>query len=144
MVAEQSFSNHIRYVVGYHVVTFAILVLNLLWCVTRLFRSFSADAVVTAALAVALLLLFYYAGKFALTVQDRVIRLEMRLRLREVLPPDLVGRIADLSLDQLVALRFASDLEMPDLIRRILAESIHDRTVIKRMVKSWQPDHLRA
>ena len=76
--------------------------------------------------------------------QDRVIRLEMRLRLKEVLSGDLRGRILELTPSQLIGLRFASDAELPDLVREVLANGIQDREVIKRKIRDWQADHLRA
>jgi hypothetical protein len=78
------------------------------------------------------------------TVQDRVIRLEMRLRLRELLPPDLRGRINELSRSQLVALRFASDVELTELVRQVLAGELSKTSDIKVKVKNWQADSLRA
>jgi hypothetical protein len=73
-----------------------------------------------------------------------VIRLEMRLRLRELLPPDLVPRIGELRPRQLVALRFAGDRELPALVRRVLDERLQDSKAIKQMITDWQADHLRA
>lgn len=64
---------------------------------------------------------------FALTVQDRVIRLEMRLRLRELLPAGLQPGIPEFSVSQLVALRFASDAQLPELCATVLERNIHDR-----------------
>ena len=90
------------------------------------------------------LLLFFFARIFALTVQDRVIRLEMRLRMQQVLPADLRARAEEFSVGQLVSLRFASDQELPELCRKVLEEKIEDRKAIKKMVKNWQPDFLRA
>jgi len=81
---------------------------------------------------------------FALSVQDRVIRLEMRLRLAELLPMDLKGQINEFTVAQLVGLRFASNEELPELARRVLQDRITDRTAIKKMVKNWRPDYLRA
>ena len=78
----------------------------------------------------------------ALTVQDRVIRLEMRLRLRGVLPPDLQPNIDALTHRQLVALRFASDAEMPELVRDVLAGKLSTAKEIKMRIKSWQADLL--
>ncbi len=95
-------------------------------------------------MACAFLLLFYYARQFALTVQDRMIRLEMRLRLAKVLPADLAQRIGELTVSQLIGLRFAGDEEIPDLVRKVLTEGIGDRTAIKRMVRNWQGDYLRV
>jgi hypothetical protein len=140
----QSYANHARYVPGYHFVAFSILVLNLVYRVIRLLRHPEHPFLMDLLLAVAFLLIFLYARKFAMTVQDRVIRLEMRSRLARLLPPDLVDRIGELTLDQLVALRFASDGELPELTSKVLAEKIADRKSIKQMVKDWQPDTLRA
>jgi hypothetical protein len=140
----QSFENHARIVPAYHFVTFGILVVNLVWAVYRLIVAFAADTLVTALLSVALLLLFFYARIFALTVQDRLIRLEMQLRLRGLLPPDLLPRAAGLTVRQLIALRFASDAELPDLCRKVLDERIQDQKAIKRLIRNWQEDSLRA
>lgn len=140
----QSFENHTRIVPAYHMVAFPILAINLLWSVYRVIRDLSADAVVSLLLAFALVIIFLFARMFTLTVQDRVIRLEMRLRLEKLLPADLQARIPELTLSQLVALRFASDEELTALTRRVLTENITDRKVIKRMIQKWNPDHLRA
>jgi len=140
----QNYANHARFVPLYHYVTSLILVANLGWSVWGLFRGVSVDAVFAVLVAVALILLFWYLRAFPLAVQDRLIRLEMRLRLAEVLPEDLRGRISDLATGQLVALRFASDAEMPGLVREVLEKGIADRSEIKKKIKDWQPDHLRC
>ena len=77
-------------------------------------------------------------------VQDRVIRAEMRARLKEILPADLRGRIDELNRDQFVALRFASDAEMADLVREVLTNKIVNRDDIKKRIKKWEPDNFRA
>ena len=102
------------------------------------------NSVIGALVALALLLLALYARMFALAVQDRVIRLEMQLRLQNLLPADLRPRIPDFTVSQLVALRFASDAELPDLARKVLAENLQDRKAIKQLIRDWQPDYLRA
>lgn len=84
------------------------------------------------------------ARRFALGVQDRVIRLEERLRLERLLPDDLKGRIGELTTDQLIGLRFASDAEVPGLVRRILAGELADRKAIKQAVGNWRADHQRV
>jgi hypothetical protein len=68
----------------------------------------------------------------------------MRQRLKEILPADLKGRIEELTRDQFVALRFASDAEMPDLMREVLTNNIVNRDEIKRRIKNWVPDYLRC
>ncbi len=147
----QNFANHARILTGFHRVALPLITLNLAWSLYRLNRAFSAGSVFTVvdalsgvALAAALILLFIYARNFALTVQDRVIRLEMMLRLNEFLPTDLRPRISEFTVDQLVALRFASDSELPELARRVLAESLRDRKTIKRLIQNWKPDFLRV
>ena len=119
-----------------------------LYCVVRAFLSDSVfarvDSIVWFLLAVALAILFLYARLFATTVQDRVIRLEMHLRLNQLLPPELRPRIPEFSVAQLVALRFASDVELPELARRVLGEKLTDRKTMKKMIKSWKPGFLRA
>ena len=81
---------------------------------------------------------------YSVKVQDRVIRLEMRLRLAKVLPDDLKGRVMEFTLGQLVALRFASDEELPDLARRVLDEKITSKDTIKKQIKNWQADFHRV
>jgi hypothetical protein len=140
----QNFENHTQLVPGFHFVTLAILVANLGWHIRYLIRSFSADSVISLLLAAGLLLLWYYTRTFPLAVQDRLIRLEMRLRMQQVLPADLRSRIPEFSVGQLIALRFASDAELPVLSRKILDEKLTDRKAIKKLIQNWQPDFLRA
>jgi hypothetical protein len=140
----QNFENHAKTVPLFHYVAFPILALNLFWSIDRLIRHFSAESVLSLLLAVAFLLMFFFARLFALKVQDRVIRLETRLRLQQVLPPDLRGRIPEFEVGQLVALRFAGDAELPELARKVLDEKLTDRSTIKKMIRDWQPDELRA
>jgi hypothetical protein len=141
---NQNFENHGRIVPAYHYVVFPIFTLNLAWSLYRLRHAFSFESVLSVLLAVAFVLLFFYARVFALTVQDRVIRLEMMMRLEQLLPPDLRSRVNEFTLGQLVALRFASDTEVPDLVRRVLMENLTDRKTIKRMIQHWRPDFLRV
>ncbi len=92
----------------------------------------------------ALIALFVFGRNSTLAVQNRLIRLEMRLRLAGLLPPELRSRIPEFTLDQLVSLRFAGDAELPALARKVLDEKLNDRKAIKQLVKDWQADYLRA
>ncbi len=80
----------------------------------------------------------------ALAVQDRVIRLEERLRYAQLFPEDLKARIGDFTIAQIVSLQFASDAELPALARKVLNENLQDRKQIKQMVQNWRADYLRA
>jgi uncharacterized protein DUF6526 len=139
----QSYANHRRYVVGFHVVAFGLLLLNLVYWVYALVRYRTGLQIDGIVVAVALLLLFFYVRIFPLAVQDRVIRLEERLRVAR-LAPDLAPRVDELTTGQCIGLRFACDAELPALARRVLDEGITDREAIKKQVQSWRADDLRA
>ena len=141
---SQSFTNHARLVPGFHYGVIGALSLNFLWSMVRLFRVPGLDAVVGVITAVGLLGLLFYARMFPLRAQDRIIRLEMSLRLASLLPADLRARAASLRPGQLVALRFASDAELPGLVRQVLDENLTDRREIKRRIREWQGDHFRV
>jgi uncharacterized protein DUF6526 len=141
---SQTFKNHARVVPGFHYVLLPLLLFNVVWTTMRLWRHPSSDTAVATLVGVCLVLLALFARMFAMTVQDRVIRLEMQLRLIQLCPPDLAARIPEFSRGQLVALRFASDAELPALARKVLDEKLEDRKTIKKMVKDWKADHLRA
>jgi hypothetical protein len=104
----------------------------------------TAGTVITALVALALIILFLCVRLFANTVQDRVIRLEERLRMATVLPSDLRSRIPEFTKDQLIGLRFAGDAELPALARKVLDEKIANRETIKKLVQDWRADNLRA
>jgi len=140
----QTYENHARLVPAYHIVAFPILALNVLWSLYQLTSRVSAAALIDLLVAIALVILFFAARMFTLTVQDRVIRLEMRLRLERLLPVERHGSIDQLSIDQLVSLRFASDEELPGLVREVLDRNIGNRKQIKQLIKTWTPDYLRA
>jgi hypothetical protein len=80
----------------------------------------------------------------ALRAQDRIIRLEERMRLERLLPPTMKERAAGLTTSQLIALRFASDDEVPDLARRVMDGELHSRADIKRAIRAWRTDDLRV
>ena len=142
--APQNLSNHARYVPGYHFVLSMLLLALLGWQIYFLAIRPSVGTMMGMLLAVTLILMYWYMRVFAVTVQDRVIRLEERLRMDALLPAELKPRIPEFSTQQLVALRFASDGELPALANRVLAEGIADPKAIKAMIKEWRADHLRA
>lgn len=147
-MAEQSYASHRRFVPGYHYVAGGILAINLLWSIYRAFRPAIEgtpvfDRLLGVAVAVALLLLLWYLRVFPLGAQDRVIRLEETLRLQRVLPPDLQPRIGELRRGQLIALRFASDEELPELTRAVLDGKLSTQGDIKKAIRSWRADHFR-
>jgi Family of unknown function (DUF6526) len=142
---EQNYANHGKLVPLFHFFALPVLGLYFLWTCHQLWTShFSIDGFVNVIVAAALLASLFCARLFALAVQDRVIRLEERLRFARLLPADLSARYDEFSISQVVALRFASDAELPGLARKVLDEKLRDRKQIKQMVKNWRADHLRA
>lgn len=142
--STQTYKTHRRLVPGYHFVTLLLLVLYLGWTGAQLVKHPAVGSAITFLFALGVGLLFHYARQFPLAVQDRVIRLEERLRLARLLPADLQGRAEELTPDQLIGLRFAADAEIAALVRKVLAEDIADREAIKRLITTWRPDLLRA
>src|SRR5215813_10527602 len=111
----QNFANHRRFVPLYHFVIFAVFAVNVIWSIVQLVRVPSWTTGLKLAVAASILILYFYTRFFSLPVSDRLIRLEMRLRLKYVLPPALQSRILEFDKDQPIALRFASEAELPDL-----------------------------
>ena len=141
--APQTYANHAKLVPMYHFVGFGLLVVNFGWTGWQLFRAFSAANAVAFLLAIGLFFVFFYARVFALGVQDRVIRLEERMRMERLFDGDLKARIKDFTTEQLIGLRFAPDDELAALARRVLDERIADRKTIKQAVRNWRVDHQR-
>jgi hypothetical protein len=141
---KQTYANHARIVPGYHYAVTGLIVVNAAYRLVMLFNVPGLATLVDLLLALGVAGVAWYARIFALAAQDRVIRLEMRLRLREVLPPDLQPRVAELRPRHLVALRFASDAELPGLVRDVLDGKLKDGRSIKQAIQDWQGDYLRV
>jgi uncharacterized membrane protein YciS (DUF1049 family) len=140
----QTFQNHIRRHPLHQFVMGPIFLLNLVFSGYRLVTEFSVDTVMGLVVAVGLVLLFVFSRVFALGAQDRVIRLEERMRLQALSPDNPRLRINDLTTSQLIALRFASDAELPALAQKVLDDGVADQKSIKRLIKTWRPDHQRV
>jgi len=139
----QNFENHARQIPLFAVGQL-VLMASLIERIVDLRHGISFGSVMDVLVGAALIVLFVFARNSTLAVQNRLIRLEMRLRLAGLLPADLQPRIPEFSLDQLISLRFASDAELPGLARKVLDEKLSDRKAIKQLVKDWQADYLRA
>lgn len=141
---SQSLGDHTRWVPLYHFVLWPILLINAGYSVYLVVRLDDVYNWVRLAVAIALLLLCLLTRQFATRLQDRMIRLEEQVRYAHLLPADLRDRIHEFHPDQLIALRFASDAELPALARQVLDQRILDRDTIKEMIHEWRPDHLRV
>jgi hypothetical protein len=140
----QNYENHTRFFPLFHFFVLPVLMINLISALVGLRNGISFASILSVLVAAALAALALASRLSALTVQDRVIRLEMQTRLARLLPADLQPRIGEFTPGQLVSLRFASDGELPALARQVLDEKLDDRKTIKRRIKNWQGDFLRA
>jgi Family of unknown function (DUF6526) len=141
--SPQDLAHHARFDPGFHFFVLPVFVISWVVSVVVLVRHpcfYSAWGVV---LAMAALVAVTKIRSNALRVQDRVIRLEERLRLTALLAESQRPQIAKLSEDQLIALRFASDEEVAGLVQRALSENL-SRSDIKKVVRRWRPDYWRV
>lgn len=139
----QTYKNHARLDPGFHFVLTALVLVSLGLSIFLLVRHPGLDSVLLVLLVVALLVVAAKTRGYALKVQDRVIRLEERLRLSLLLPASDKGRIPELTESQLIALRFASDDELPGLAMRAVNEGLTSKQ-IKMAIESWRPDRFRV
>jgi hypothetical protein len=142
--AIQTYKNHTRLFPLFHFIVFPILLLNFVNTIRHVWLQPNRSTGWAMIVAFGLVALALAARVMAVTVQDRVIRLEMQLRLMRVLPQDLQTRIGQLQRGHFVALRFASDDELPALVREVVDGRLQTPKEIKLRVKNWQADWLRA
>ena len=141
---EQSYKSHTRLLPPFHFFVVPVMLVNLLNAGRHVFQQATLHNAWEVVFALGLVGLALFSRVQALTVQDRVIRLEERLRLRQLLPPELQQHVNALSHRQLVALRFASDEELADLVRDVVGGKLTTSKDIKMKVRNWRPDWLRA
>lgn len=144
----QSYAHHTRWDPPFHffvlpVFVFAVVasIVHLIRCISHHHHIFHATLMVVFACAA--LVAIFKIRLNALKVQDRVIRLEERLRLATILPEPLRSRIPELTESQLIALRFASDGELPGLVQKTLNEKLSNND-IKKSIQTWRPDNFRV
>lgn len=139
----QNYKNHGRMVPGFHYVTFALIMAMLIGGIINALNSghenfYSATLLILV--AVILLLICYYVRAFALKAQDRAIKAEENFRhyLLTNKPLD-----TDLTIRQIIGLRFASDEEFPELAKKAVSEKLSEKE-IKKLINNWKPDTYRV
>ena len=140
----QTFATHRRWIPAWHFFALPVLVANVFVVAVRFSRDprlLNGWAVIVA---IALVTGIFISRSMPLRAQDRIIRLEERIRLERVLPGDMRGRIGNLTPEQFIGLRFAPDDEVPELTRRALNGELNTRADIKRAIRNWRPDHMRV
>jgi len=139
----QTYANHARFHPVFHFFVVPVFFINFLVAAIQAVRSPGWISIWTVVMAAALVAAGFLIRVYALRVQDRLIRLEERLRLERLLPEALKARIGELTEGQLVGLRFASDGEVASLVEKTLANGWRNRE-IKKGVVNWRPDYFRV
>jgi len=143
MSEPQTYANHRRFEPMQHFVLVPILLVTWIATIWHAIKYPSLHSIWVAILGFAILMVAMQVRIYALKVQDRVIRLEETLRMERILPPDLKGRISELTVKQMVGLRFASDAELVHRVREALEEKLNGEAIKKR-IQTWRPDTLRV
>jgi hypothetical protein len=144
MAEQQNYQNHRQWVPLWHYIATPIALIGLLIALKGLTKGLTFDTIWAVVFAIGFAATAYMSRMQALLVQNRLIRLEERLRLREVLPEPMRGRINDLTLSQLIGLRFASDAELAGLVEGCLAGQLKNGEDVKKKITTWRADTLRA
>jgi hypothetical protein len=146
----QNYANHTRLDPPFHFFLAPVFILGLILSLIHFFYHLresdmrdNIHSFLLILLAVAMITLLLKVRLYSLKVQDRIIRLEERLRLTQLLSEPLRSRIPELTEDQLIGLRFASDAEVPKLVERALNEKLK-RKDIKKSIQNWRPDYWRV
>lgn len=142
MAEAQSYRNHSRFDPPFHFFVAPVLLLNVLVTIGVLIHTWPYHLLLHAwivVVALALLMLAGVARSSALRAQDRLIRLEEQLRYQRVLSPSELAAAQSLTLRQIIALRFASDAELPGLLHRTVSENMPPNA-IKQAIADWRPD----
>ena len=140
----QSYSNHTRWHPPFHFFLAPVLLINFILSIVQLIRFPGWERGWWVVVSLALIVVAALARTNPLRAQDRLIRLEERLRMRELLPAELARQAMNLKPGQFIALRFASDEELEGLVRRVLAGELTEPAEIKREIKNWRADDLRV
>lgn len=144
MTETQNYNNHVRWYPLVHFFLTPILLFNFVWQAVRLYQEPSWDRAENLLLAIGLMALSVAARLQALKAQDRIIRLEETIRYRQILPAELLAQTAELPIGKILALRFASDHELPELVRRTLNGELKTSKEIKQAIQNWRADYLRV
>ena len=142
-MAEQTFATHTRFHPWFHFFAFPVIALNFLFSLYMVYRHPMPLAIWNAIVSAALVVIALLTRFYGLRNQDRIIRLEERVRLQSLLPDDLRARIPELHMNDLIALRFYGDDEVADAVRAVLAGELKGKKEIKQRAKNWRPDYHR-
>lgn len=140
----QTYANHVRRHPPFHFFVIPVLLINIIWTIVDCVRYPGWHQGWWIVVSLALLVLAVLARTNALKAQDRIIRLEERLRYQQLLPADLAQQAQSLSVSQMIALRFAGDEELASIVREVLSGKLTKSSEIKQAIKRWRADEFRV
>ena len=140
----QNFANHTRWHPTFHFFVLPVMLINFFWAVVMFVKAPSWNAGWWIVVSLALALLTTFVRTYSLKVQDRLIRLEEKLRYQQVLSTPLKQQTSNLTVGQTVALRFAADEELEELVNSVLSGKFVKTKDIKRAIKQWRADNFRV
>ncbi len=139
----QNLQNHAKFDPAFHFFLAPVALLLLIGAIYNVFKNPDGSAIAHLIAGIWAIVAMFKIRLYALKVQDRVIRLEEQLRMEKLLPPALNGRARELTEGQIIALRFASDGELPALVEKTLSNKLAPKD-IKQAIQSWRPDYWRV
>ena len=140
----QSFANHTRWHPPFHFFVLPVMLINFIWSIVQCVMSPGWNAGWWIVVSLALLMLTFFVRTNSLKVQDRIIRLEEKLRHQQLLSPALVQQTGALTIPQVIALRFAGDDELEELVSATIAGKFARPKDIKQAIKNWRADTFRV
>ena len=144
MATTQTFANHTRWHPPFHFFVLPVMLINFFWAVVVFVKAPDWNSGWWIVVSLALLLLTVFTRTNSLRVQDRLIRLEEKLRYQQLLSPALAQQCKALTTGQTVALRFANDDELEALVNQVVAGKLAKPKDIKQAIKNWRADTFRV
>lgn len=141
---SQTYANHTRWHPPFHFFVLPVMLINFIWSGVDLVRNPGLNQGRWVVVSAALVVLTFVARTNALRVQDRIIRLEENLRYQRLLPADLAQQAGSLPVGRMIALRFAADKELEELVREVVRGRLTKATEIKMAIKNWRGDTFRV
>jgi hypothetical protein len=143
-MTSQTFANHTRWQPWFHYFVAPVMLINFVWAIVVFVKTPDRNTGWWIIVSFALVVLATLVRLNSLKVQDRLIRLEEKLRYQQVLSPALCHQASALSAGQIVALRFAADDELEALVTAVLAHKFNENSDIKRAIRNWRADTFRV
>jgi hypothetical protein len=141
---QQTYANHTRWHPPFHFFVLPVMLINFVWSIVDFVKTPAWNQGWWIVVSLALVVLTFVCRTNALKVQDRIIRLEERVRYQQLLSADLVLQTGSLAIGQIIALRFASDEELEGLVREVLGGRLTKAAEIKKAIKNWRSDTFRV